>query len=69
VIFLSWGLLIFAGMGAHSMGSDLFGVKAGAQLVSRQILREKRRSGLDLEVAGDLAGLPAGRCAMLHGRI
>ena len=60
VIFLSWGLLIFAGMGAHSMGSDLFGVKAGAQLVSRQILREKRRSGLDLEVAGDLAGLPAG---------
>jgi mono/diheme cytochrome c family protein len=60
VIFLSWGLLIFSGMGPHSIGSDLFDVKPGAQLVSRQILREQRRSGLDLEVAGDLAGLPAG---------
>jgi hypothetical protein len=60
MIFLNWGLLIFAGMGAHSMGSELFDVKPGAQPVSRQILREKRSSGLDLEVGGDLAGLPAG---------
>ena len=47
-------------MGDHAIGSDLFDVKAGAQPVSRQILREKRSSGLDLEVGGDLAGLPAG---------
>jgi mono/diheme cytochrome c family protein len=60
VIFASWGLLIFGGMGAHSIGSDLLHVKPGAQTVSRQILREKRSAGLDLEVAGDLAGLPAG---------
>jgi mono/diheme cytochrome c family protein len=59
-MFLSWGLLIFAGMGADSVGSDRFDVKPGAQPVSRQILREKRSSGLDLEVGGDLAGLPAG---------
>ena len=60
VIFLNWGFLIFAGMGAQSIGSELFDVKPGAQPVSRQILREKRNSGLDLEVGGDLAGLPAG---------
>jgi mono/diheme cytochrome c family protein len=59
VIFVGWGLLVL-GMGAHSIGSDLLLVKPGAQPVSRQILREKRSSGLDLEVAGDLAGLPAG---------
>jgi mono/diheme cytochrome c family protein len=59
-IFLSWGLGIFGGMGAHAIGSDLFDVKPGAQPVSRQILHEKRSSGLDLEVGGDLAGLPAG---------
>jgi mono/diheme cytochrome c family protein len=60
VIFLSWGLVIFGGMGTHSIGSDLFDVKPGAQPVSRQILREKRSAGLDLEVGGDLVGLPAG---------
>jgi mono/diheme cytochrome c family protein len=59
VIFVGWGLLVL-GMGAHSIGSDLLLVQPGAQPVSRQILREKRSSGLDLEVAGDLAGLPAG---------
>jgi mono/diheme cytochrome c family protein len=60
VIFVTWGLLIFGGMGAHSSGSDLLHVKPGVQPVSRQIPREKRSSGLDLEVGGDLAGLPAG---------
>jgi mono/diheme cytochrome c family protein len=59
-IFLSGRLFIFGGMGAHAIGSDLFDVKPGAQPRSRQILREKRSSGLDLEVGGDLAGLPAG---------
>jgi mono/diheme cytochrome c family protein len=59
-IFVRWGLLIIVGTGAHAIGSNLFDVKPGAQPVSRQILREKRSSGLDLEVGGDLAGLPAG---------
>ncbi|HXC86315.1 MAG TPA: cytochrome c [Candidatus Cybelea sp.] len=59
-IFLSWELLIFSGMSAHAIGSDLFDVKPDAQPRSRQVLREKRSSGLDLEVRGDLAGLPAG---------
>jgi len=59
-IFLSWELLIFSGMSAHAIGSDLFGVKPDAQPRSWQILREKRSSGLDLEFRGDLAGLPAG---------
>jgi mono/diheme cytochrome c family protein len=60
VIFVSWGLLIFGGMGAHSIGSGQLPVKPGAQPVSRQMLRVKRGSGLDLEVAGDLAEVPAG---------
>ena len=59
-IFVRWGLLFFGGMGAHPIACDLLHVKPGAPPVSRQILREKRSSGLDLEVRGDLAGLPAG---------
>ena len=59
MIFVSWGLFVL-GMGAHSIGSHRLLVRPGAPPVSRQILREKRSSGLDLEVVGDLAGLPAG---------
>jgi len=59
-IFASLSSLIFCGLAAHSGGSALLREKADARHEAGRMLREKRSSALDLEVGGDLAGLPAG---------
>jgi mono/diheme cytochrome c family protein len=54
-------LLVFGGLKGHAFEStDLARVGQGARLRVGVSLREKRGSALDLEVAGDLPGLPAG---------
>jgi hypothetical protein len=60
VVIASLGLLVFGGLEAHSCGSALTHVELGARPKTGSSLREKRGSALDLEVAGDLEGLPAG---------